>query len=384
MMDLTLIFTDYTIRNVALGALVLGIVSGTLSAFAVLRKQSLLGDAMSHAALPGIVIAFLLTGTRSLPILMIGAIVAGWLGTLFMLLVTSQTRIKQDAAQGVVLAVFFGFGMALLSWVLRQNNAQHAGLNNFLFGKAAATVTSDVNVMAIVGGVVLLLVGVFWKEFKLISFDPGYALTIGYPVGRLDVLLTTLIVVVVVVGLQMVGVVLMSAMLVAPGVAARQWTNRLGIMVPLSAAIGALAGVGGALTSSFESNLPTGPLIVLFVSAFVIISLLFAPERGLLWELAQRYRNARRLREGAVLETLYRMAQQHGDPFYPHSLASLQAALSPDGVRYTLDHLVQQGLVRKVNGGEWALTPLGLATLHKLVPVNGAQAAQEQHVEVLA
>jgi manganese/zinc/iron transport system permease protein len=383
-MDFSLIFTDYTIRNVALGALVLGTVSGTLSAYAVLRKQSLLGDAMSHAALPGIVVAFLLTGTRSLPLLMIGAIVAGWLGTLFMLLVTSQTRIKQDAAQGVVLAVFFGFGMALLSWVLRQNNAQHAGLNNFLFGKAAATVASDVNTMAIVGAIVLVLVAVFWKEFKLLSFDPGYASTLGFPVRRLDVLLTTLIVVVVVVGLQMVGVVLMSAMLVAPGVAARQWTNRLGIMVPLSAGIGALAGVGGALTSSFEANLPTGPLIVLFVSGFVIISLLFAPERGILWELAQRYRNGRRLREAAVLETLYQLGLHHGDPLHPHSLASLKAALSPEGVRYTLEHLVQEGLVRRVNGGEWALTPQGVETLHRLAPAMVTQAARDEQVEVLA
>jgi manganese/zinc/iron transport system permease protein len=381
-MDITLIFTDYTIRNVALGALVLGIVSGTLSAFAVLRKQSLLGDAMSHAALPGIVIAFLLTGQRSLPLLLLGAIIAGWLGTLFMLLITSQTRIKQDAAQGVVLAVFFGFGMALLSWVLRQNNAEHAGLDSFLFGKAAATVAEDVGVMAGIGAVVLALVALFWKEFKLISFDPGYAATLGLPVGKLDVLLTTLIVVVVVVGLQMVGVVLMSAMLVAPGVAARQWTNRLGVMVLLSAFFGALAGVGGALVSSFESGLPTGPVIVLLVSAVVMISLFFAPERGIVWEWERRYRNARRLREATVLERLYRMAMQHGDPLHPHSVASLSAALVGNGVRHTLAHLAQKGWVRQTEGG-WALTQEGVAALREMVPTVDRQAPLN-HVEVVA
>jgi manganese/zinc/iron transport system permease protein len=381
-MDITLIFTDYTIRNVALGALVLGIVSGTLSAFAVLRKQSLLGDAMSHAALPGIVIAFLLTGQRSLPLLLLGAIIAGWLGTLFMLLITSQTRIKQDAAQGVVLAVFFGFGMALLSWVLRQNNAEHAGLDSFLFGKAAATVAEDVGVMAGIGAVVLALVALFWKEFKLISFDPGYAATLGLPVGKLDVLLTTLIVVVVVVGLQMVGVVLMSAMLVAPGVAARQWTNRLGVMVLLSAFFGALAGVGGALVSSFESGLPTGPVIVLLVSAVVMISLFFAPERGIVWEWERRYRNARRLREATVLEMLYRMAMQHGDPLHPHSVASLSAALVGNGVRHTLAHLAQKGWVRQTEGG-WALTQEGVAALREMVPTVDRHAPLN-HVEVVA
>lgn len=388
-MDLTLIFTDYTIRNVALGALVLGIVSGTLSAFAVLRKQSLLGDAMSHAALPGIVVMFMLTGQRSLPLLMVGAIVAGWLGTLFMQLVTSQTRIKQDAAQGVVLAVFFGFGMALLSWVLRQNNAQHAGLDTFLFGKAAATVASDVTTMALVGAVVLVLVALFWKEFKLVSFDRAYAATLGFPVTRLDVVLTSLIVVVVVVGLQMVGVVLMSAMLVAPGVAARQWTNRLGVMVPLSALFGALAGVGGALTSSFENRLPTGPVIVLFVSALVLFSLLFAPERGMVWDALQRYRNSRRLREAAVLETLYRMAAQHGDPTHPHSVASVRALLAKQGVRYTLEHLAKDGLVREVDGNQWALTEKGVESVRAFVPgidagSRAGMPATEPKAEVLA
>lgn len=382
-MDISLIFTDYTIRNVALGAFVLGIVSGTLSAFAVLRKQSLLGDAMSHAALPGIVIAFLLTGVRSLPVLLLGAIIAGWLGTLFMLLITSQTRIKQDAAQGVVLAVFFGFGMALLSWVLRQNNAQHAGLDSFLFGKAAATVADDVRVMALIGAGVLALIALFWKEFKLISFDPGYAATIGLPVGRLDVLLTTLIVVVVVVGLQMVGVVLMSAMLVAPGVAARQWTNRLGVMVILSAIFGAVAGVGGALISSFEAGLPTGPVIVLLISGIVVLSLLFASERGIVWEWVRRYRNARRLREAAVLEALYRMAMQHGDPYYPHSVASLRAGVVGQGVRYTLTHLAQKGLVEQRDGG-WALTSEGVAALRQLVPAMSAEPAPLEHAEVLS
>ncbi|MDL1901615.1 metal ABC transporter permease [Anaerolineae bacterium CFX9] len=294
---ISLVLTDYTIRNVALGALILGIVSGTLSAFAVLRRQSLLGDTMSHAALPGIILSFILIGERTTLPLLIGAVIAGWLGTLFMQLVTSQTRIKEDSAQGVVLAVFFGFGMALLSWVLRQNNAQHAGLDKFLFGKAAATIAEDVNLMAIVGAGVLVCVAALWKEFKLISFDPGYAHAVGLPVARLNVALTTLIVVVVVIGLQTVGVVLMSAMLVAPGAAARQWTNRLGSMVVLSAVFGALAGVSGALISSFEARLPTGPVIVLCASAIVVVSLIFAPERGLLWGAVRHHQHKRQLHE---------------------------------------------------------------------------------------
>jgi manganese/zinc/iron transport system permease protein len=294
--NLLLIFTDYTIRNVVLGALVLGVVSGTLSAFAVLRKQSLLGDTMSHAALPGVVIAFLVTGTREPVPLLIGAMIAGLLGTLFMNLVTANTRIKQDSAQGVVLAVFFGFGLALLSWVVRQPGAEHAGLNKFLFGQAAAIVESDVLTMLVIGSFALVLIALFWKEFKLISFDAQYAKTLGLPIARLDVLITTLIVIAVVVGLQMVGVVLMSAMIVAPGVAARQWTHRFGVMVALSALFGAGAGIIGALISSGAINVPTGPVIVLCITLIVIVSLLFAPARGIVWESMRQARRRRQLR----------------------------------------------------------------------------------------
>ncbi|MBN8638342.1 MAG: metal ABC transporter permease [Anaerolineae bacterium] len=307
-MDWTLLFTDYTIRNVALGALVLGIVSGALSAFAVLRKQSLLGDAMSHAALPGVVLAFIITGQRAPLPLMIGAVIAGWLGTLAMIAIRTHTRIKEDSAQGVILAVFFGLGMALLSWVIRQPGAEHSGLDKFLFGQAAATVASDVEAMALVGGVAVLLLAVFWKEFKLISFDPGYAVTLGFRVRGLDILLTTLIVIAVVIGLQTVGVVLMSAMIVAPGVAARQWTNRLGWMVALAAFFGALAGVTGAILSSLDNGLPTGPVIVLVITGIALVSLFFAPERGLVWEWTQRRANRRRLRAALQAERVKEFA----------------------------------------------------------------------------
>ena len=380
---LPLIITDYTIRNVVLGALVLGLISGTLSAFAVLRKQSLLGDTVSHAALPGVILAFILTGQRAPLPLMIGAVIAGWIGTLFMLLVTSQTRIKQDSAQGVVLAVFFGVGMALLSWVLRQNNAQHAGLDKFLFGKAAATIAEDVFVMALVGAFTLLLVGLFWKEFKLISFDPGYAASLGLRVGGLNVLLTSLIVIAVVIGLQMVGVVLMSAMIVAPGVAARQWTDRLGVMVGLSALFGAAAGVAGALISSIQSQLPTGPVIVLVISAIVAFSLLLAPNRGLIWEWARRQRSKQQLQTAAVLEALYHMALHHGDPLHAHSVRSLRAALPRHVTERSLEALAERGLVRRADAGHWGLTPVGVQYLQTILHELRVERRQPQaHAEI--
>ena len=287
---------DYTLRTVALGAAVIGIVAGALGAFAVLRRQSLVGDAMSHAALPGIGIAYLITGQKGNVVLLAGAAVAGWLATLAVLGIVRQSRVKFDSALGLILSVFFGFGLMVLTFIQRRPDASQAGLDKFLFGQAATLIQDEVQNMAIVGAVALAILLLFWKSFKLLSFDSDFAATIGYPVRILDVLLTTLIVVAVVIGLQAVGVVLMSAMIVAPAAAARQWTNRLGVMVILSAVFGALAGVAGATISSTRTHLPTGPVIVVCVSAIVLFSLAFAPNRGLLWAWFARRRRRNELR----------------------------------------------------------------------------------------
>lgn len=280
---------DYTLRTVALGSAVLGIVSGALGCYAVLRRQSLLGDAISHAALPGVALAFLITQSKAPLVLMIGAGLAGWLATLLVLKITSSTRVKNDSALGIVLSVFFGLGLVLLTYIQRHvPNAAQAGLDKFLFGQAATLIMSDVITMAAVGVVALGLMMLFWKEFKLASFDPEFGAAAGFPIRLLDVLLTTLLVVAIVIGLQTVGVVLMSAMVVAPAAAARQWTNRLGVMVALSACFGALAGVSGAAISSVVKHMPTGPTIVLCISVIVAISMLFAPNRGLVWARTRR------------------------------------------------------------------------------------------------
>ncbi|MDX1439643.1 MAG: metal ABC transporter permease, partial [Rubricoccaceae bacterium] len=176
------LFFDYTLRTVALGAATLGIVSGSLGTFAVLRGQSLLGDAISHAALPGIALAFLLTGSKAPLVLVLGAALAGWLGTLAVMHITGRSRIPFDAALGMVLAVFFGFGMMMLTYIQRLPNANQAGLDNFLFGQAAALITSDVVVMAVLGLIALGAMVLFWKEFKILLFDPDFGEAIGYPI----------------------------------------------------------------------------------------------------------------------------------------------------------------------------------------------------------
>lgn len=353
---------DYTLRTVALGAVILGIVSGILGSFAVLRKQSLLGDAISHAALPGIVLAFLITRQREPAVLMFGALIAGWLATLFMLAITRTTHIKNDTSLGLVLSVFFGFGLMLLTFTQRLPDATQAGLDKFLFGQAATLLQRDVITMGSIGVVTLGLLGVFWKEFKIITFDPEYAASLGYPVRVLDVLLTTLLVIAIVIGLQTVGVVLMSAMIVAPAAAARQWTDKLSVMILLGGFFGGLAGVSGTLISSSAERLPTGPIIVLCISAIVLFSMLFATNRGLVWNWFRSRQNRRKLRARAVLADLNALAMQHPDQEHGHAVAVLRAmSVNPDGVSYALRQLQERGHAREVSHDVWALTDEGLA-----------------------
>jgi manganese/zinc/iron transport system permease protein len=284
------LFNDYTLRIVAIGAAALGAASGALGSFAVLRKQSLLGDAISHAALPGIALAFLITGSKDPLVLVLGAAAAGWIGTLLVIGVVGETRVKEDSALGIVLSVFFGFGLVLLTLVQRRPDASQAGLDRFLFGQAATLLERDIWVIGGLGSLAVLVMLLAWKEFKLLSFDREFGASLGFGMRGIDVLLTSVLVLAIVIGLQTVGVVLMSAMVVAPGAAARQWTDRLGTMVALAAVFGALSGVTGAVISSSTSRVPTGPTIVLCLSAIVLVSLLFAPNRGLVWRWTRQRR----------------------------------------------------------------------------------------------
>ncbi|RKU27870.1 zinc transporter [Candidatus Poribacteria bacterium] len=304
-------YFDYTLLIVASGAAFLGTVSGALGTYAVLRRQSLMGDAISHAALPGIAIAFLLTGTKIHLLLILGAAIAGWVGTVIIMAIVRLTRIKYDSALALILSTFFGFGLVLHTLIQRTGNANQAGLDTFLFGQAATILKWDVITIGILGGIVLIIMLIFWKELKLLIFDEGFAASIGLPIRTLDVLLTSLLVIAIVIGLQAVGAVLMSAMIVAPAVAARQWTDRFSLMVILAAIFGALSGVIGTIISSTAAHIPTGPTIILCATLFVIISITLAPNRGLVWNSSRHRRNRRNIGMGS--NQLFEQHQQKSD-----------------------------------------------------------------------
>ena len=363
------LFSDYTARTILLGAASLGIVSGVVGSYAVLRKQSLVGDVMSHAALPGIVLAFIIMGVKEQLPIFIGAALSAVLAVFLINLVTSNSRIKTDSAMGMALSVFFGLGLVLLTYAQKMPDANQAGLDKFLFGQAEALVEKDVLIIGVTGLFALLVVGLFWKEFKLLCFDPDFGGTMGFSMKSLDLLVTAVIVSAIVIGLQTVGVVLMSSMLIAPAVAARQWTGGMGSMVILAALIAAVSGVTGVALSAGLENVPTGPAVIVCVSVIAFFSVLFSPN-GFFTLRFKDARSRREIKKDYVLKALHDLALEHDDPGYAHS-ERLLALGSEKGfnVRKSLSQLQAAGYVERAGEENWRLTPSGIRQIRELSPL---------------
>ncbi len=292
-----LLINDYTVRTISMGTAIMGIICGILGTFAVLRRQSLLGDAISHASLPGIAIAFILTGSKEPLVLFTGAIISGLAGTLLITAITSKTHLKQDTALGIVLSVFFGFGMLLLTMIQKQANANQAGLDKFLFGQAATLMVSDVYLLAIAGGVAFVIVLLLRKEFKILAFDPQFAKTLGFNI-----------------------VIAGYSAHLTDCYCYSTWTpdRRRGADERYAAGTGSsgkamdrqawdhdrcwrpfldvVSGVTGTAISASLSKISTGPVIVLIAFALVMISFVFAPNRGLLFRVIRQWKNRKNLK----------------------------------------------------------------------------------------
>lgn len=293
------ILQSYTTQMVLLGTALLGLASGIAGTFAVLRKESLIGDGLSHAALPGVVIAFLLTGIKDIEVLITGAalssITAAWLITI----TVENSKIKFDGALATILSAFFGLGMVLLTYVQSLNNAGQAGLSKFIFGQAATILARDVYITSAAALIIIVLTALFWKELKLISFDVEYAKTLQIPVTFTLILYRSLLIMTIIIGIQSVGAILISSLLIAPAVGARQWTNKLGTMCILAGLFGMISAIGGTIWSTSVQKLPTGPAIIVILSILVLLSLIFAPNRGMLWQ----FRKNRQSKHALLSET---------------------------------------------------------------------------------
>ena len=348
------------IKYVVFGAVLLSISSAVVGCFTFVKKKSLVGDVVSHAVLPGICISFMISGSKDPFLLIIGAFISGWISIVVMDAIIRNTKIKEDAATGLSLSVFFGVGILLMTYIQHSGNASQSGLDTFLFGKAAALVGKDLLAFSIIAVVVLLVVFLFYKEFKLISFDPQFAKVIGLPIRRLEMLLTSITVLAVVTGIQAVGVVLMAAMLITPAAAARFWTNELSKMVMLAAVFGAFSGVSGAFISYSAPSMPTGPWMVMILSIIALFSFFFAPGRGILIRQLHRFNIQKKLLEENLLKAFYRIGENNGDYF--KSIGTNDLALvrnfSPSQLKRGLRKLKHNGYLTKT-GDDWTLSVEG-------------------------
>ncbi|PKM68268.1 MAG: zinc ABC transporter permease [Firmicutes bacterium HGW-Firmicutes-2] len=367
---LELLANDYTLRVVALGSAMLGFVSGIVGSFAVLNKQGLLGDAISHASLPGIAIMFLLIQTKSTELFMLGALIAGLTATALINAIVKYSRIKVDSAMALVLSVFFGFGLVLLTYIQKIPNANQAGLEKFIFGQASTLLRRDIYLILIIGLILMSLTIVFWKEFKIVTFDADFADSIGISSKRISYILSSMIVLSIIIGLQSVGVILMSALLVAPGVAARQWTNKLSVMIVLAGTFGTVSGLVGTIISSSMQKMPTGPSIVLVISFIVFVSMILSPSRGILWRYVRQIKHQSDINEDQVLLNLYDLAMNHNNPHHSHNIAAIEPMNTQGGkklkqLKYILGNLQAKALVKEEQLDGWSITEEGLNYIMK-------------------
>ena len=368
-----LTFKYPNIKYVVFGTILLSVSSAVVGCFTFIKKKSLVGDVVSHAVLPGICIAFLASGSKDPFLLIIGAFISGWISIIVMDAIIINTKIKEDAATGLSLSVFFGIGILLMTYIQHSGNASQSGLDTFLFGKAASLVGIDLIAFSIIAVLVLIVVFLFYKEFKLISFDPNFARSIGVPIKRMEIVLTSVTVLAVVTGIQAVGVVLMAAMLITPASAARFWTNRLSRMLILAAIFGAFSGISGAFISYSTPSMPTGPWMVMILSIIALFSFFLAPQRGILINQWNRITIQRKLLEENLLKTFFKIGEVSGDYFQKVDENDIRLIrnFSSSQLKRGLRKLSSNGYIQKI-GSQWELSKVGhekgrrITRLHRL------------------
>ncbi len=342
-----LFLREPNIRLVVAGVLLLSLISALVGCFTFLRKRSLMGDAIAHSVLPGICVAFLLNNEKNPALLLLGALLSGLLSVALMEAISRRRLARPDTALSLLLSTFFGLGIVLLTYIQHQGFAAQAGLEKYLFGKAAGITSADVQLLGISAILIIASILLLRRGFTLLAFDEEYARAAGWPVPALQFCLSVLTVWAVSVGIQAVGVVLMAALLITPALAARFWTHSIARMLLLAACIGMLSGYTGAFVSFLSPGMPTGPWIVVAATLLAGISMLFAPRSGVLarWQTHRNNRNTM-LREN-ILKLFYQLGEKSGNlqqSVLEEDLLN-QRAFAPQALRRGLRTLELKGLL---------------------------------------
>ena len=356
-------FRDPSVRYAVFGSIILGLCCGLLGSFIVVRKLSLMGDALSHAVLPGVAIGFMWNMSKDPVAIFVGATVAGLLGTFTVGLITQTTRLKEDTALGMVLASFFAVGISMVTMMQRLPTGNKSGIDKFLFGQASAIGADDIRLMSGVAVVVLVILTLFYKEFLVSSFDAAFARVTGIRVRMFHHLLMLLLAFSVVIALQAVGVVLVSAMLITPAATAYLLTDRMHRMLVFASLIGMISGVVGAFLSFLGNNLPTGPLMVLATSFVFACAFFFSPRHGLLTRWWMRRSQSSRVQRENTLKAIYHVLEREDFSLEGATLTELaqQRKLSLESVIAEVSSLQRHRLVTMPANREIVyLTPDGL------------------------
>jgi manganese/zinc/iron transport system permease protein len=363
-----LLLKDPNVRIVVPGVLLLCGMAAMVGCFTYLRKQSLIGDAISHSVLPGICLAFILTGEKNPFYFLIGAMATGLLSVVLIEVLTRSRVARGDTAIALLLSVFFGTGIVLLTFIQHSGNASQAGLDTFLFGKAASMSMADLRMFLLSAFVISLTIIVLLRGFTMIAFDESFAMAAGFPVKTLRVILSILTVWAVATGIQAVGVVLMAALLIAPALAARMWTNSIRIMLVLAVAFGMLSGYSGALISYAAPQMPTGPWIVVVASSIAFFSMFFAPGRGWVSQRFEQKRNETKMLLENILKIFYHIQEKTGlsdRPILEEDLIN-QRSLPVSSVQKGLKLLEKRGMLKHTLQA-WQLTEPGRVEAQRVV-----------------
>ncbi|MCB9223478.1 MAG: metal ABC transporter permease [Crocinitomicaceae bacterium] len=298
-------FKDPNVIYVVLGVVFINAASALIGTFALLRKRALIGDAIAHSLLPGVCLGFLAAGEKNLIFLMFGAVITGWLSTFAVDIIVNRSKVKQDAAIGIVLSTFFAIGIVLLTYIQNHASGQQAGLETFLFGQAAAISRQDVIIFLVVLLVVLVAIIAFYRTFVLVTFNREYAITLGVKVKAYEFLITTLTVLSIAAGIQALGVILMSALVITPAAVGRLWSDQLPKIILLAVVFSIISGIGGAFVSYSSAQMPTGPWVVLLLSAIVGFSILFSPKKGIIARYKKSRENRLKILRENILKSIY-------------------------------------------------------------------------------
>lgn len=301
---------DTSLWLVAGGTMLLSITAALVGGFTFLQKRSLVGDAVAHSILPGVAIAFLISGQKDPLWLMLGALLSGWLSLAVMDYLNKHTKLSEDTAIASVLSVFFGVGILLLTYIQKKASGEQSGLESFLFGQAAAMRLNDLYTYCALALVLISTTIAFFKEFKLLSFNPEFAQSLGLPVGTLRVLLNSMMVLAIALGIQAVGVVLMAALLITPSAAARNLSNGLKGMLWVSVLVAGFSALVGTLISFSAPSMPTGPWVVVCLSAIALLSLFLAPQKGLVARLMMQKKHQKKITDENLLKAFYHLGER--------------------------------------------------------------------------